>query len=135
MHIHSRLRHRRRGAVLVESAIVYFVAFLLLMGTIVFGLGIFRYVQISGLAREAARWAAVRGPAYQKEQNKAAPTNLDVMTNVITPQMIGLNANNLTCNLTMTSGVATVRISYNWLPEAFFGQLTLTSTSARPITY
>ena len=52
---------RRRGAAAVEFAAVAPVLILLLFGTVVGGLGIFRYHQVATLAREAARYASVRG--------------------------------------------------------------------------
>ena len=55
---------KRRGATLVEAAIVYSVLFQLLIGMIVGGLGVFRYQQVASLAREGARYASVRGTQY-----------------------------------------------------------------------
>ena len=133
--IHRPGRRRRRGAVLLESAIVYSVTLMLVLGTISIGLGVARYQELSWLAREGARWAAVHGPTYQAQQSKSAPTSASVLANAITPKTSLLTAANLTCTLTMTSGVATVTLNYSWTPEVYLGTVTLTSTSVVPIFY
>ena len=120
---------------MVESALVYSLTLTMLLGTMVMGLGIFRYQQIASLAREGSRWAAVHGPTYQSEQSQPAITNTDVMTKAIIPRIVILDSTALTCNLTMTSGRATVALTYKWTPEAYFAPLTMTSTSVTPIMY
>jgi Flp pilus assembly protein TadG len=128
-------RRRRRGIVLLESGLVYSSAMMLILGTITIGLGIFRYQEMAWLAREGARWASVHGPTYQSEQSQAAPTSSTVMSNAITPRMAILTPANLTCTLTMTSGVATVTLTYNWTPEVYLSPISLKSTSVVPISY
>jgi hypothetical protein len=118
-----------------ECGVVYSITMLLIMGTIIEGFGVFRYEQLSSLAREGARWASVHGATYQQEKTKAAPTSQDVYTNVIAPKMIGLDPTKLTCTLTMTANTATVTLTYLWIPEGLFNPITLTSTSVQPITY
>ena len=130
----QRLR-RRRGVILLESSLVYTVTMMLLLGAIVMGLGIFQYQQIAALAREGSRWAAVHGSTYQSEQSAAAISSTDVMNNAILPKVVILNTSALTCNLTMTSGRATVALTYKWTPEAYFSSITMTSTSVTPILY
>ena len=105
------------------------------IGAIILGLGLFRQQQIARLSRAGARWAAVHGSTYQSEQGKSAPTGSDVLSNVVTPKMVGLDSKALTCNLTMTSTTATVTITYKWTPEGYFSAVTLSSTSVQPITY
>ncbi len=126
---------RRRGVILVESALIYSVTLFLLLGTVVMGLGVFQYQQIAALAREGSRWAAVHGPKYQSEQGATAISSSDVMTKAILPRVVVLNTSALTCNLTMTGGKATVSLSYNWTPEAFFAPITMNSTSVTPVLY
>ena len=125
----------RRGVTTAECGVVYSITMLLILGTIIEGLGVFRYQQVSSLAREGARWASVHGPTYQQEKNKSAPTSQDVYNNVIVPKMVLLDPSQLTCTLTMTSNTAAVTLTYNWFPEGFFSPITLTSTSVLPITY
>jgi hypothetical protein len=126
----------RRGVTTAECGVVYALTLLLIMGTIIEALGVFRYQQVATLAREGARWASVRGATYQQETGQAAPTYQDVLTNVISPKMVALDATQLTGTLTMTSNTATVTLTYSWTPEGFFHTpVTLTSTSVVPITY
>ena len=134
MTLRSR-RPRRRGAVLLEAAIVYNVAIMLTLGTIIMGLGIFRYQEVAWLAREGSRWASVHGATYQTEQNAAAPTSATVLANAITPRAVILNSSSLACTLSMSSGVATVTVTYTWTPEAFWVPIRFSSTSAAIITY
>ena len=131
----SKRRQRRRGVVMLESAVVYSVVLMLLLGTMVMGLGVFRYQQIAALAREGSRWASVHGPTYQSEQNQSAISNTDVMTNAILPKALVLDTTALTCQLTMTNGKASVTLTYKWTPEAYFSAITMNSTSVTPILY
>ena len=59
--------HKRKGAVLVESAIIYPVAFLLMLGLMVGGMGVYRFQEVSHLAREGARWASTHGAQYRQD--------------------------------------------------------------------
>ncbi len=87
----------RSGATLVESAIVYPLLFLVLLGTVILVLGVFRYMEVAALAREGCRWASVHGSQYAKDTGKpAATTSADVYNNVIVPQAVGLNLSKLT---------------------------------------
>jgi hypothetical protein len=64
----------------------------------------------------------------------------------------GLDPSRLSVSVTWTNGdnwplyvnpntgqvlgnIVIVRLSYNWIPEAFFGGVTLTSTSVMPVSY
>src|SRR5437588_12905089 len=80
-----RRRPIRRGALLVESAVIYPALFFLLFGLIVGGLGIFRHQQVACQAREATRWASVRGARYQKETGQPSPTQDQILQNVVLP--------------------------------------------------
>jgi hypothetical protein len=126
----------RRGVTTAECGVIYSVTLLLIMGTIIEGLGVFRYQQVAALAREGARWAAVHGPTYQNEKNKPAPTGNDVLNNAVTPMMVGLDTTQLSCALATTSSTVSVALTYTWIPEGLFNTpITLTSTSVMPITY
>jgi Flp pilus assembly protein TadG len=143
---------RRKGATVVESGIVLLLTLLLVMGGIVGGLGIFRYQQIASLAREAARYASVRGGQYHKETGKAAATSTSVYNNVISAKAVGLDLTKLTYSVTWDDpsempvyydstnkvwkgNTVSVTITYQWVPEAFFGGATMTSTSVMPVSY
>jgi Flp pilus assembly protein TadG len=82
---------RRRGATVVECAVIYPAAFLILLGLLIGGLGVFRYQQVAHLAREAARYAAVRGSQYQVETGQAAVSVQDVRDYVVS-QSAGLDS-------------------------------------------
>ena len=50
-----------RGQTLVEFALGLVLVVITLLGTVQFGVAIFRYNMVSDLAQEGARWAMVRG--------------------------------------------------------------------------
>jgi Flp pilus assembly protein TadG len=58
---------RRRGATVVEFAVVAPVVLFLILAQIIGGMGIFRYMEVSHLARNGARYASTHGGLYQQE--------------------------------------------------------------------
>ena len=56
-----RRLQRRRGAALVETAFVFPVLIVLMIGLIVGALGVFRYQEVASLAREGSRYASLHG--------------------------------------------------------------------------
>ena len=148
------LRHpRRAAATIVEFAVVGPLALLLLIGLIVGGLGVFRYQEVAFLAREGSRWASVHGSQYAKDTGKTAATPADVYQQAIAPKATSLNPSKLTYAVTWNTGNAqyhtatvngqtvkvantvTVTVTYQWLPEAFLGGITLSSTSVSVMSY
>jgi Flp pilus assembly protein TadG len=155
--LYRRARIRRRGAVLVESAVVYPLLFLLLFGLIVGGLGVFRYQQVACQAREAARWACVRGANWPARTGSPCPSVADISSNAVLPLAAGMNTRSLTVQvelIDLVNGTATdwdasskapttrtashdavsnrvrVTVTYQWMPEVFFaGPLNLKSVS------
>src|SRR6266849_1712227 len=95
-----RNHHSRRGATIVEFAVVGSLTFLLLIGLLVVGLGIFRYQQVAHTAREASRWAAVHGSNYAQETGYPAATAADVYTQAIAANATGLALSQLTSSVT-----------------------------------
>jgi Flp pilus assembly protein TadG len=153
MRVHHT-RRRRGGAILAEFGLIAPVLTLLIVGLIVAGLGLFRYQQVATVAREAARYAAVRGNQYAQETGKAAAVEQSVYDNAIRPWAIGLDLNQLNYRVQWdtskwpTSASATsnppgqpvankviVTITYQWIPEVFFGGVTLTSRAEMPMAY
>jgi Flp pilus assembly protein TadG len=59
--------HRRRGGTLVEFAVISAATFLVIFALIIGGLGIFRYQEVSHLAREGARYASTHGGRYSQD--------------------------------------------------------------------
>ena len=122
----------RRGATVVEMALITPLLLLTLIGLIVLGLGIFRCNEVACLAHEGARWAAVRGKTYDKQNNRStAVTSTDLYNDVIKPRAVGFDPKKLTSELTWSDDRRTVAVTvrYRWSSEAFFGEMTLSSTS------
>lgn len=131
-----RYRHRR-GATTVELAIVLPTAFLLLIGLCVAELGAFRYQQIAALAHESVRWASVHGKEYARQTGGNIATVDDIFTNVIKPRAVGVDLNNIVCEVQWDAerNVVTVKIQYIWTPEAFFAPQKLSCTAIALATY
>jgi Flp pilus assembly protein TadG len=145
--------NRRSGVVLVESAIIYSVLFLLLFGLISGAIGVFRYQQVSYLAREGSRYASVHGTTYATEQNVPAATASDVYNNAIKPRAVRMQLNNLAYSVTWNTNnqpyhtvisngqdvaVAnnvSVTVSYQWKPFFLSKPVTLSSTSVSTMSY
>ncbi|MDW8222069.1 MAG: pilus assembly protein [Gemmatales bacterium] len=144
---------RRRGGALLEFALVAPLVFLLLFGLIIGSLGVYRYLQVAALAREASRWAAVHGAHYCQEHGQPAITAQDVFQRAIVPRAVGLDVGQLSCTVVWNASnspyqvvvqndqvvtvanTVTVTVRYRWIPEALLGGITLTSTSVSPIYY
>ena len=133
---------RRRGATVVESAIVYPVVFVFILGLVSGGMGIFRYQEVASLAREGSRYASTHGSQYQLETSKAAATAQDVYNNAILPKAVGLDTTKLSSSVTWNANnqppnsTVTVTVTYQWKPEVFLlGTFTLSSTSTMPMAY
>jgi Flp pilus assembly protein TadG len=123
-------------------AIVSSVAFLLLLGLIIGGMGVFRYQEVAALAREASRWASVHGAQYHQDTGKTAATASDVYTNAIQPNLAALDPAKLSYSVTWNpdnqpfDSTVTVTVSYQWFPELYLvGPITLTSTSTTKMSY
>ncbi len=140
----KRGRKVRRGISVVEAAVVYPVTLLLLMGTVILGLGVYRYQQLLSLVREGARYASVHGPEYASEQNTTYASNSTVFS-AIEPLAAagGLQTSNLSCTVTWSPSpptssppsTVTVQVTYDWVPEGYFQSVTWTVSSTMPVTY
>jgi Flp pilus assembly protein TadG len=134
------VQQRRGGTTVVECALVFSVLIVFLFGLIIAGLGIFRYQEVASLAREGARWASVRGTNYGATTGRAPATAADVYTNAIQPNLVILDPSQLSYSVTWNTdnrpgNTVTVRVSYQWIPEALLGGITLTSTSTMTVSY
>lgn len=149
-----RYRHQpRSGATVVESAVVYPIVFLFVLGFIIGAVGIFRYQEVASLAREGARYAAVHGTEYAKNAGVTAPTPEEIYNASIASRAVALDKNYITYAITYTQSnsqysaevvngewaykqnVVTVQVNYQWVPEAFLGGITLSSTCSMPMNY
>jgi Flp pilus assembly protein TadG len=156
-------RQRRTGAALVETALIYPILFLLILGIILLGIAVFRYQQVAHAAREGARWAAVHGAEYGEEGASATPpryaaTEADIYNAAILPQLAGMQAANVTYAVTWNNsnkqshsyvyvdpatGVSRVRemantvsvtVSYSW-NTGLFGDVPVSSTAVMRMSY
>src|SRR5262249_19621661 len=148
---------RRRGVNVVECAFVLPIVFLLILGLLIGGMGVYRYQQVATMAREGARRASVRGSQYAQEmQSKGsttaqAATHDDLYQQADLPRAISFDTSKLSCtvswqtdkwpeHVTTSNGQArmntvTVTVTYQWVPEAYLGGITLSSTSVLPMSY
>ena len=133
----SKKRVDRRGTTVVECAAVYPLAILLVFGTLVIGLGIFRFEQLHFLAREGARYASVHGPAYASATGNSQATTSTVLTHVssMAVALNGLACTSVSYSSTTLPCTVSVTLSYQWKPEAFLALTTWTVTSTMPVTY
>jgi Flp pilus assembly protein TadG len=148
-----RLNSRTRSAALaVEFAVVSSIVFLLVLGLLIGGMGVFRYQEVASLAREASRWASVHGAQYQQDTGNPAATAQDIYNNAIAPAAVSLDKSRLSYSVVWNTdnrpfhttivnnqvvavgNTVTVTITYQWVPEAFLGGITLTSSSTLPMS-
>ncbi len=129
-------RHRH-GHTAVECAAVYPVAVLLLMGTLIMGLGIFRYQQLQFLARQGARYASVHGPTYASESGQSKATNSTVLSYVqgLAVGLNGVDCTNVSYSASTVPCTVSVTLTYTWTPGGLFSPMTWTVTSTMPVTY
>lgn len=147
-------RDIRSGTTLVESAVVYPFVILMIFGLMIGGLGVFRYQEMSSLARRAARWASVHGQQWGQDTNHTPASSTDIYNNAIAPYLVILNSANLHYSVSynadnragssfiqngdvkLRNNTVTVTVSYDWVPEALLGAgVTLSSTSVMPMSY
>ena len=152
-------RNRRKGATVVEFAIIGPLLFLLLIGFAVLGMGVFKYQEVAYLARQGARYASIHGAQYHID-NKLPPGDQtswtgEIKNQGVLPWVVGLEASRITVTASWLTGNnranegnestgfqttinnnVTVTVSYSWLPESYLaGPFTLTSTSTVPMSY
>jgi Flp pilus assembly protein TadG len=146
----------RRGTTAVQFAVTAPLLFLLLVGLLVGGLAIFRYQEVAHLAREAARYASVRGGQYAQDTGNAAADEAAV-AEYIRGKAVILDPSRLDCTVTwlysdkmpmrpdptsdppgqtvLVNKVA-VTVTYEWIAEALItSPVTLSSTSDAAVAY
>ena len=90
--IRGHRKNERRGATIVEFALVLPVLCLLLFGTIIAGLGVFRYQRVANMSREAARYALVHSGQWAQDFNNGVLlTPTDIYNNAIAGQTVGFD--------------------------------------------
>jgi Flp pilus assembly protein TadG len=144
----------RRGATVLEMALVVPVYFVIVFGLFEGAMGVLRFQQVAALAREGTRWASVHGGQYGQDSGNSAATSQDVYNNAIKPKATGLDLTQLTYSVTWNSSnypyhtvidasnnivkvtnTVTVTVNYTWASMLLFGNITLTSTAALPMAY
>jgi Flp pilus assembly protein TadG len=152
----------RMAAAALESAVVLPVMFFLLLFLIVGGMLVFRYQQVACQAREAARWACVRGGDYQRDLNQLSPTQQQIMNQSVLPLAEGMDPNSLTIQVQWidrgtnvaqdwdsapkdvksitplgeyVSNSVRVTITYVYSPGILMGSVSLQSVSELPMAY
>jgi hypothetical protein len=147
-----RWKRDRSGAVHVEVAFVLPITFFLILALYVGANGIFRYQEVSTLAREGARYGSTHG--HQSRVDNGLPTGTstdwsqDIYNNGIVPYITNLDQSQVSYQVTWPDVVnqpgkpdnwpgskVQVTVTYQWFPELYWiGPITLTSTSSMPIT-
>lgn len=98
----------RRGVTILEFAIVAPVVFMLILGLIVGGMGVFRYQEVAHLAREASRYASTHGGQYTIDKMPATTgvpamaSNTDLQA-YLANKTVSLDPNNLTSSITWSA--------------------------------
>jgi Flp pilus assembly protein TadG len=138
-----RTKLLRGGTVAVEAAVVMPILLIFILGLTVGGLGIYRYQEISLLAREGSRWASVHGSTYQSDAGNANPvTAAQVYSNAMQPFAVALDTSKLSYTVTYSpnmnppSSTVTVTVTYQWFPEVYLiGPINLSCSSTRLMCY
>ncbi len=88
----------RRAASIIEFALIAPLAFFLLLGTFIGGMGVFRYQAVATMAREAARYASTHGGNYARDNNQAIlngtlpnVTDQYIINNVVLPNALSMD--------------------------------------------
>jgi Flp pilus assembly protein TadG len=153
---------RRRGATVVEAAVIYSLWFVLLFAILQGGIMILNYQEVAWLGREASRRASVQGSQYATETGNASPTQSQLLQNVVLPSAVALDPTKLTVAVFLVDGntgavtswdsstkaightlsdgstVANrvrVTVTYTGASAILLGTLTLQSTTEVPMLY
>jgi Flp pilus assembly protein TadG len=156
-----RRNRPRRGAHIVETALVFPVLVFLVLGLILGGFGVFRYQQVACLAQEAARYASVRAGDFQAQTNQTSPTQAQILEQV-QPLGVGMDTTQLslqaqwvnqatgevqswdtvrkdvkssTSSGEYVTNTVRVTVTYQWSPGLFVGTITLMSICEIPLSF
>ena len=127
----ERRRRHQSGQAIVEGALVMLVFLTITFGLMDFGRMVWSYTMISHGAREATRYAMVRGTSSGHAATKSQ------IQGIVTSRSPGLDTSNTTSDVTFTpdqSPGSTVKVvvTYNFYPIAPYipiGAITMKSTS------
>jgi hypothetical protein len=139
------------------------VLFILLLGLIVGGIGVFRYQQTACLAREGARWASLHGSDWQTEGKQQPSTQEQILQQGVLPFAAGMDPSSVSIQVEFVDRAANqvsewdqvkhpttsrdvannlvtnrvrVTVTYQWVPGALVaGPFYLTSSSEVTMWY
>jgi Flp pilus assembly protein TadG len=153
MPIHRRqARAARRGATLVEFAVVLSVFLLLILGTLDLGIATYKYNTLSQAARQGARQAVVHGALAAPAMTEWGPSAYEgtaadgsEQAQAVTAMLAGFKLSEVTIRVEWIDGGNKVqqRVRYSVSTEyrpivsSFFSQAsyTLSAASTMPITH
>jgi Flp pilus assembly protein TadG len=113
----AQASRRERGAVILEAGLTLILFFTLVFGIVGLGWAVYVYNQVSELAREATRYAIVRGATACPATGTSSP----VVTSFVESRASGLKSSDLTVATTCTpnsnpGSVVHVQIQYALSP-------------------
>jgi Flp pilus assembly protein TadG len=146
--MNSRNALRERGSELVEFAFAVTILFTLIFGIMGFAQAAYTYHFVSSVAREATRYASVRGSACTLLPTDCPITDDEIVTYAKSLVPGGINASKLSvtpnhvnpggsCKLPSSPGCAvsvTVQYPFAFLPMLNLPAVTMTSTSQMVIS-
>jgi hypothetical protein len=126
--IYASRKQPRHGTNLVEFALVGNVVFLLFLGLVIGGMGIFRYQEMAHLARLTARYAASHAGQYAQENSQAiqAGTLPNVNDAYLLNNVVKANA------VSMDPTLLQVQVSINCLSGTFDWDNTAATNNRSP---
>jgi Flp pilus assembly protein TadG len=148
----------------LETAIVQSVMLFLELALVAGGMGVFRYQQVTSLAREAVRATAVKGGDYAAQTGQTSPTQQQILTTAVQPRAVGMDLTKLTIQIDWINGISgqavawdsstkavtttdastgaavtnrvRVTVTYQWSPEFFSaGPYSFQSVSENPMSF
>lgn len=145
-------RGSRRGATLVETAVVLSVFLLLILGTLDLGIATFRYNTLSQAARQGVRQAVVHGALAEPALSEWGPNTYtgtaadgSEQAQAVFPLLAGFRRSDVTIRVEWIDGGNNIqqRVRYSLstpyrpIVSSFFsqGSYTLRAASTMPITH
>jgi Flp pilus assembly protein TadG len=142
----------RRGAAIVETALVLSVFLLLILGTFDLGIAVFRYNTLSQAARQGSRQAAVHGALAPPAMTAWGPTTYSgtagdgsVYAQAVSPMLSAFTLTNVTIKLEWIDGGNalqqkvryTVTTTFKPIVTSYFtsSTYTLSAASTMPIAH
>jgi Flp pilus assembly protein TadG len=89
-------KSRQRGTALLEFAFTIVIAFVLIFGIIDFGRALYSYHFVSNAAREATRWASVRGALCSSSVTPCPAQPADIQAYVMGIVPLGIDKGQIT---------------------------------------